>query len=118
MEIFNKYRRSQVAELADWYPGFDMERVSVSVADKEAGSPKLGDKIARNPVNHADQWLVAADYFAANFEPVTVSEKGEQDADKLLRTVELVLEGYTLHPDARKRLEAARATHPSRKEGE
>lgn len=82
MEIFNKYRRSQVAELADWYPGFDMERVSVSVADKEAGSPKLGDKITRNPVNHADQWLVAADYFTTNFESVTISERGEQDADE------------------------------------
>jgi hypothetical protein len=26
--------------------------------------------IARNPANHDDKWLVAADYFAANFEPV------------------------------------------------
>ena len=36
-----------------------------------AGSPKEGDMIARNPKNHADQWLVAAQYFADNFEPVT-----------------------------------------------
>ena len=73
-EAYKKYRRSQIAELADWHPGFDMERVSISAADKDAGSPKLGDKIARNPANHDDRWLVAADYFAANFEPVTVSE--------------------------------------------
>jgi len=26
--------------------------------------------IARNPKNHADQWLVAAKYFADNFEPI------------------------------------------------
>jgi hypothetical protein len=26
--------------------------------------------IARNPKNHDDQWLVAAKYFADNFEPV------------------------------------------------
>jgi len=26
--------------------------------------------IARNPKNHDDQWLIAADYFADNFEPV------------------------------------------------
>lgn len=70
MEAFKQYRRSQIAELADWHPDFDMSQVSISNADKEAGSPKLGDKIARNPANHADQWLVAADYFAANFEPV------------------------------------------------
>ena len=46
-----------------------MTRVSVSAADKENGSPKPGDMIARNPKNHADQWLVAAKYFAENLEP-------------------------------------------------
>jgi hypothetical protein len=69
-EDFRPYRRSQIAMLADWHPGFDMTGVSVSDADRAAGSPKHGDKIARNPVNHADRWLVAADYFAANFEPL------------------------------------------------
>ena len=67
---FKQYRRSQIAELADWTPGMDMTNVSISAPDREAGSPKIGDKIARNPANHADVWLVAADYFAANFEPV------------------------------------------------
>jgi hypothetical protein len=52
-------------------PGESLEGVSIGVADKEAGSPKLGDMIARNPKNHADQWLVAAQYFADNFEPVS-----------------------------------------------
>lgn len=70
---YKKYRRSQIAELADWAPGFDMSGVSVSDADKAAGSPKLGDKIARNPANHADRWLVAADYFSVNFEPIQQS---------------------------------------------
>lgn len=45
------------------------ERVSISASDQEAGSPKEGDMIARNPVNHEDQWLIAKDYFAENFEP-------------------------------------------------
>lgn len=67
---FKRFRRKQIAELADWYEGFDMTGVSVSDADKQAGSPKIGDKIARNPKNHADRWLVAAAYFADNFEPV------------------------------------------------
>ena len=67
-ETFKNYKRSQVGQLADWHPDFDMAGVSISDADKLAGSPKLGDKIARNPVNHADRWLVAEDYFAANFE--------------------------------------------------
>jgi len=47
-----------------------MTHVSVSAPDKEAGSPKPGDMIARNPKNHNDKWLVAARYFADNFEPL------------------------------------------------
>ena len=68
---FVRYRRSQIAELRHFIPGETLpEQVSISTADKEAGSPKAGDMIARNPANHADQWLVAAAYFASNFEPV------------------------------------------------
>lgn len=70
MTEFTKYRRTQIAEMTPWAPGFNMERVSVSLPDGEAGSPKAGDMIARNPKNHDDQWLVAAKYFADNFEPV------------------------------------------------
>jgi len=69
MAEFKRYRRSQIAEMADWEPGFDMTGVSVSDADREAGSPKRGDKIARNPKNHDDKWLVAAVYATENFEP-------------------------------------------------
>jgi hypothetical protein len=41
--------------------------VSISEADRANGSPKAGDMIARNPVNHDDQWLIASEYFAKNF---------------------------------------------------
>lgn len=69
MRQFQKYRRSQIAELRPYEDGEVLsDRVSISLADKEAGSPKPGDMIARNPVNHDDQWLVAAEYFDANFE--------------------------------------------------
>lgn len=68
--MFTKYRRSQIAELRPYFPGERMDRVSVSEPDREAGSPKYGDMIARNPKNHDDQWLVAAKYFADNFEPI------------------------------------------------
>lgn len=70
-EEYKKYRRTQIAEMADWHPGFDMTDVSVSIPDTTMGSPKEGDKIARNPANHEDKWLVSAAYFAANFEPVS-----------------------------------------------
>lgn len=70
MKEYRQYRRTQIAEMADWNHEFDMTGVSVSAPDAAAGSPKIGDKIARNPANHADKWLVAAEYFAANFEPL------------------------------------------------
>lgn len=69
MKEFKKYRRKQIAELCPWTAGDDMSGVSVSKEDQAAGSPKPGDMIARNPKNHKDQWLVAAAYFAENFEP-------------------------------------------------
>lgn len=71
MNNFTKYRRSQIAELRPYESGESMERISISAPDKEAGSPKVGDMIARNPKNHDDQWLVAAKYFADNFEPIS-----------------------------------------------
>jgi hypothetical protein len=71
MTEFTKYRRKQIAELRPYEPGESVDLVSISPEDMKAGSPKAGDMIARNPANHNDQWLVAAAYFAANFEPVT-----------------------------------------------
>jgi hypothetical protein len=65
---YKRYRRTQIAEMADWEPGFDMRNVPISNVDLSNGSPKPGDKIARNPANHADRWLVAKAYFEANFE--------------------------------------------------
>jgi hypothetical protein len=72
---YKRYRRTQIAEMADWEPGFDMMGVSVSRADASNGSPNTGDKIARNPANHEDRWLVAKAYFEANFEALV----GEQE---------------------------------------
>ena len=70
MSDFTQYRRKQIAELRLYEPGESMEGISISQSDKDAGSPKPGDMIARNPKNHADRWLVTAQYFADNFEPV------------------------------------------------
>lgn len=70
MSDFKQYRRKQIAELRPWQEGDDMTGISVSEVDKNAGSPKRGDMIARNPLNYDDKWLVAADYFAMNFEAV------------------------------------------------
>lgn len=68
---FTQYRRSQRAELRPYQAGEDVSKVSISPEDAKAGSPKVGDMIARNPKNHLDLWLVSAQYFADNFETVT-----------------------------------------------
>jgi len=75
--MFKPYKRKAIAELR---PATAAEcanasalitsGVSISKVDLENGSPKQGGMIARNPENHNDQWLVAADYFTANFEEV------------------------------------------------
>jgi hypothetical protein len=70
-DSFSWYRRKQIAELRAYLEGESLSGVSIAQVDLDAGSPKAGDMIARNPKNHADQWLVAAQYFADNFEAIT-----------------------------------------------
>lgn len=71
MNQFKQYRRKQIAELRPYQEGEVLaDNVSISSEDKKAGSPKAGDMIARNPKNHNDQWLVAAQYFQDNFEAI------------------------------------------------
>jgi hypothetical protein len=41
--------------------------VSISDADLESGSPKIGDMIAVSENNTSDQWLVNQKYFHENF---------------------------------------------------
>ena len=57
---FKQYRRTQIAEMRPYHPGESVDGISISGADRDAGSPKPGDMIARNPKNHADRWLVTA----------------------------------------------------------
>lgn len=70
MSEFKRYRRSQIGELRPYVEGEDLTGVSISPADSDAGSPKVGDMIARNPANHMDKWLVAEQYFKDNFEEI------------------------------------------------
>lgn len=65
---FKHYRRKGLAEMRPYEQGEPMAGISISAPDLENGSPSFGDMIARNPVNHDDKWLVAAKYFADNFE--------------------------------------------------
>lgn len=69
MNDWKQYKRKGLSEMRPYYPGEDVSRISISGPDNLAGSPKEGDFIARNPANHADQWLVARKYFEDNLEP-------------------------------------------------
>ena len=57
--------------------GEDVSDVSISTLDKQNGSPKDGDMIARNPENHDYSWLVAEKYFKDNFDPAYQPERLE-----------------------------------------
>lgn len=71
MKEFKQYRRKSISEMRPYDEGEILDRkVSISQADKDAGSPKIGDMIARNPKNHEDQWLVAKQYFEENLEEI------------------------------------------------
>ena len=74
--MFKQYTRKAISELRPVTPEeidkglqyLNAQQISVASVDICNGSPKLGDMIARNPINHLDQWLVAATYFNDNFE--------------------------------------------------
>lgn len=81
---FVKYRRTQLEELRPYTEGEALdERVSIAAVDREAGSPRAGDMIARNPENHDDQWLVAEEYFKLNFEPIEEPDEAPAQAPQV-----------------------------------
>ena len=53
-----------------WLDEDRKHKVSISTADRENGSPKVGDMIARNEKDPNDCWLVAESYFKDNYEEV------------------------------------------------
>ncbi len=68
---FKQYKRKGLSEMRPYVKGENiiLAGISISTEDLNNGSPKEGDTIARNPLNHADQWLVAKKYFDENLEP-------------------------------------------------
>jgi hypothetical protein len=62
------YRKKGVQPMRPHIPGEDMAGISVSVPDADNLS-EPGGMIARNPMNPADQWYVAAEFFQKNYEP-------------------------------------------------
>lgn len=100
---FTQYRRKQIAELRPYIEGEDVSHVSISPEDAKAGSPRVGDMIARNPKNHNDQWLVARAYFLDNFEPLTAEQAEPAPAAEAAACVERGSEQSTPQPESRLR---------------
>ena len=99
MNGFKKFRRTQIAEIREVteldLKGFENDKViyflrdtefkvSISDTDLKNGSPKLGDMIARNPINHNDQWLIAEQYFKDNFEYYIIRISPKEKAKELV----------------------------------
>lgn len=73
---FAQARPVTVDEMVGGVIGLCDADISVSQADINNGSPKIGDMIARNPVDHSDQWLIAKEYFETNFSDEVVCDFG------------------------------------------
>lgn len=67
MDTYSFYRKKGESLATEWKEGFDMTGVSVSQADSDNGSPKIGDMIFKNSKNPDDKWLVASAYFNENY---------------------------------------------------
>ncbi len=67
-DVYYGYGRKGKAFVTQWQEDLDMEGVSISDADILADSPQPGDMICVNPEDFNDRWLIAKDYFEANFE--------------------------------------------------
>jgi len=71
MAEFKEFRRKNISQCRPYIEGEILtDVVSISKADRDKGSPLVGDMIARNPINHEDQWLIAEQYFQDNYEPL------------------------------------------------
>lgn len=67
-EEWKQYKRKGLSEMRPYVLGEDMSGISLSDEDKKLETLE-GGMIARNPVNHKDQWYVAEKYFTENLEP-------------------------------------------------
>ena len=67
MSEFNQYKRKGLSEMRPYVVGEDMTQVSVAAVDNPETDMGM---VARNPLNHKDQWYVAKKYFEDNLELV------------------------------------------------
>jgi hypothetical protein len=59
-EGWSRYHKAIVVEMRPYTTGEDLAGVQVAPAYQEAGSPKSGDMLARDPQAPDKLWLIAA----------------------------------------------------------
>jgi len=64
MHKFERFVRTNIAEMRPYIKGEDLTNISVSKEDQPENDMGM---VARNPKNHNDQWYVAKQYFEDNF---------------------------------------------------
>ena len=67
MSEFKQYKRKGLSETRPYIKGENLSNVSVAKVDDPETDMGM---IARNPLDHDDQWYVARKYFEENLEPV------------------------------------------------
>ena len=77
MNKYKLYRRKETFELRDVttqdieeYKEEGTIKAFIRQVDKDKGSPKIGDKIARNTKNIRHQWLIEEETFKSDWEEV------------------------------------------------
>lgn len=116
---FEEYFRKGTALLHEYDPDFTYnqlfwDRLSISEADKEKGSPKKGDMIAVNPDDYSDIWLVEKEYFENNFVKDLHSEFIEEELGQFFKTdVNTLPEGYKEVYAINKAIQTYKKKYPS-----
>jgi len=66
--LWGEYRKKGVTEMRRYVDGEDLSLLGISLSKTD--TPEIGGMVARNPVNHNDQWYVAKKYFDTHYELV------------------------------------------------
>jgi hypothetical protein len=74
MADWSPFQRVERVYAKPYQPGQDMQEILVSAEDRQAGSPKAGDYIARDVQKLDRRWLISAASFAANWTPASEAD--------------------------------------------
>ena len=112
MSDFKRYRPLHFTESRPYVPGETLpDGVEIADRDRDSGSPKAGDMIARSSANRAYLWLATQKEFESVFEPRALDGEAVGLASELRREAHRTTSGGVfLMSSALRRLVLAAAT--------